>query len=72
MWFCLYDWSSAQIMHCVWCVLLWVMAQAFSHGHEILLNMEQFLKEGVECGSRKKKVQERLPQAGVTFSTVHK
>ena len=58
-------------MHCMWCVLLWVMAQACSHGHEILLNMEQFLKEEAEFGSRKKKVQERLPQADVSFSTVH-
>jgi hypothetical protein len=33
--------------------------------------MEQFLKEEAEFGSRKKKVQERLPQADVSFSTVH-
>jgi len=45
------------------------MAQACSHGHEILLNIEHFLKEEADFGSRKKKVQKRLPQAGVLFST---
>jgi hypothetical protein len=37
------------------------MAQACSHGHEILLNMEQFLKAEAEFGSRKKKVQDSKP-----------